>query len=120
MKTAIISSAQVGKYGRMDAGFHIAVQEVAEQAAKLEQTSNADMLLGRLAALETEDLRPLAPLVRGSQDHRREALLRAAAEYPYIAYALVARHVDEALARAESALQARKSYLQTVQALKNP
>lgn len=120
MKSAVVSSAQIGLYGRMDAAFHIAVNDVSVQADALKQNHSAADLLAKLAVLEVVDLKPLAPLLRAAQDRgRREDYLKAAAEYPFIAFALVRKTLDQALARAESELQARQAYVEAVRSLKS-
>jgi len=91
MKTGIVSMAQVARYDRMDAGFHLAVNEVADQLPALEARLSVDQALALVSAQDTATLQHIAPLLRGS-GATRKALLTAAKEYPFIACALLSKN----------------------------
>jgi hypothetical protein len=91
MKTGMVTMAQVGRYGRMDAGFHLAVNDIAGDLPGLEARLTVDQALALVDAQETAALKCLEPLVRGTGKNRR-ALLGAAKEYPFIACALLAKN----------------------------
>lgn len=110
MKTVVVSSAQIGKYNRMDPTFHIAVQSVAAEVATLEAQGNKAELIARLAAVSTADLGPvLAPLTTGSRagGYSRKELDVAIERYPYVAYALMLK-AREAICQAAHARIARE------------
>jgi hypothetical protein len=114
MKTAVISSIQFGKYDRMDAAFHLAVQSVAAEVAALEAQGKPDELVAKLAAVSTADLGPvLAPLMTGSRQvhYARRELDVAIARYPYVAYALVARAQESIRERARLRIADEQAYL---------
>lgn len=91
MKTGMVTMAQIGRYGRMDAGFHLAVNDVAQELPELEARLTVEQALTVVDAQDTSALKCLEPLVRGTGKTRR-ALLGAAKEYPYIACALLAKN----------------------------
>ena len=118
MKSAIIQSSAIAKYGRLDAAFHIAIQGVADKAAALESEHTAVELLQRLGQLDAADLKPLAPLLRLSRERgRKEDYLRAAQEYPFIAYALARAGIEDALKRTEAEIAERQSYLANLKSI---
>lgn len=93
MKTAIISSSQLFKHGRWDAGFHLLNEEYQDRASALSAIMTKEAALALLAdekSIPTQALQLLAPLARGqNQDKSRDGLLRAAMEYPFLALAIV-------------------------------
>jgi hypothetical protein len=92
MQQAIISSSELTKNGRMDAGFHLLNTEYADRAAALAvQMSEADVitLLSDEQAMPTNVLKFLEPLTRGNKPANRELLLKAVKEYPYLSMAVV-------------------------------
>jgi len=91
MKAGMVTMAQVGRYGRMDAGFHLTVNEVASELPGIEARLSVDQALALVDAQEMEVLKCLEPLVRGTGKTRR-SLLGAAKEYPFIACALLAKN----------------------------
>lgn len=91
MKTGMVTMAQVGRYGRMDAGFHLTVNDIADQLPGIEARLTVEQALALVDAQETAVLKCLEPLVR-SPGKTRRALLGAAKEYPFIACALLAKN----------------------------
>lgn len=102
-RIAIISSSQMTKYGRMDAGFHLAVQSVTERVAELEAAGNPGLLVGKLLALPKHAKECVEPLLTGSSAFPAsvDRLDRAIQQYPYIAFALAERHLAAARKRAQ-------------------
>lgn len=119
MKFGSISSSQLGKYDRMDPGFHLAVQSVEAQVATLEKTMEASALVDQLMKLSIGDLgEPLEPLLTGQQAKTARAHLNTAIEkYPFIAYALVLKYKEQMLAKAKERLATEQGYLQTLEAI---
>jgi hypothetical protein len=103
MKTTTVPSSQIAQYGRWDAAFHLAVADTKEQAQLLRNRYTADALIAKLSTLSTQDLKALAPLLRGQQQvTSKEALFSAIKEYPFIAFALVQADIDARITAAQA------------------
>lgn len=118
MKAGIVSSTQIGKYSRMDPAFHLAVQSVEAEVATLEATKEGSALVDQLMKLSIGDLgEPLEPLLTGQQAKTARAHLNTAIEkYPFVAYALVLKHKEQMLARAQDRLAVDQAYINTLEA----
>jgi hypothetical protein len=118
MKAGVVSSSQIGKYNRMDPGFHLAVKSVEAEVAALEASKSASDLAAQLNQLTTADLgEPLEPLLTGAQSkHQRPALTAAIEKYPFIAYALVLQHKAVMVAQAKERLAVEQAYVATLDA----
>lgn len=89
----------------MDATFHIAVKEVEAAAKVCEAERSAEDILAALSLLSASALKALAPLLRGSQSvDRKEDLLKAVKEYPFIAFVLVQNTLEAAIKKAREHL----------------
>ena len=114
-----ISSSNIAKFNRMDAGFHIAVSAVADRVSELEAILTTTYAVERLIVLHTEDLACLEPLTTGNSASKgRDALIRAIEAYPLIAYALVERNMAASQLRASAAVSAAESYASALSKLK--
>jgi hypothetical protein len=122
LKHAVISVSQIARYGRMDAGFHIAVHSVAKEAAALEAAGEASKLIAQLAALQTSDLAlVLGDLVTGSASRPGRAQLdKAIKDYPYVAYALVVKERARLIEAAQERLAEHQQYMQALEQLSGP
>lgn len=88
MKVGTVSMAEVAKYGRMDASFHLAVQDIKADLPALESSMSPAQVMEFIYGQSDDQLQCLKPLLRGSKTGRK-ALVAAAQEYPHIAYALL-------------------------------
>lgn len=96
MKTAIVNSSDIARFGRMDAEFHIAYQEVKDRVAELEAKFAGDpaKALALLEQLPASALACVDVLGAGSNDVGRNKMRRTSCErYPFIALALVEREI---------------------------
>lgn len=118
MNYGVVSSAQVGKYGRMGAGFHLAVQSVAADIAALEQQGHPEALIAQLEKVATRDLAAvLEPLVAGSSLPSRKSLDAAIKRHPYVAYALVAKARESLRQQAQARVATEQDYINTLASL---
>ena len=99
MQTAMIKASDMRRFGRMDAGFHIARARVADLTAHLEAEHDAEQAAAMLRGLTLDALAPLKPLLRGRERPGMEGYMRAVHEYPHIALALVQSEVHGAIER---------------------
>jgi len=89
---AIVMASDVSRYGRMDAGFHIARVRTEDATEALKERYDAAQVVEMLGKVDNQTLAAVKPLLRGGSMPRapkREELLRAVEEYPHIALALV-------------------------------
>lgn len=106
MKYAVVSSSQLTRFNRWDAGFHLLFQEYGDRAEALSVTMEEAEVLDLLAdsnSIPKQLLEFLAPLTRGSQikTPSREQLFGAVKEYPFLSLAIV-------MDKAPGLLEARK------------
>lgn len=113
MKTAIINSSDITRFGRMDAGFHIAYQEVKARVAELETKFCGDptQALVLLEQLPVSALGCLDVLGTGvTNDVNRPKMRRTSCKrYPFIALALVERSLAELRIAAQAEIDAAKA-----------
>ncbi|PPC84659.1 MAG: hypothetical protein CTY38_01015 [Methylotenera sp.] len=118
MEHASISSKQMVKYGRMDAGFHIAVNKVSEKAEVLSGKISEKEALNRILALKTEDLKCLEPLTTGNNKPGRAEYIKAAETYPLIAYAIILENIAEIEDGAKKGVSEAKAYSENIKSMK--
>lgn len=112
---AIISSSDLTKYDRMDAGFHILRKKHEAETARLEKSMDSSAAIahavGMLAKVPPKYRRDINPLVRGSSNRPPDlqAQERAVREYPYLSLAIfgavadrIAAHYREEARHAEA------------------
>lgn len=113
MKYASVSSSDITRFGRMDAGFHIAYQEVQKRVAELEAKFGGDpsKALALLERLPTPALECLDVLGTGTTtDISRSKMRRTSCQrYPFIALALVERNLANLRSAAQAEVDAAKA-----------
>lgn len=115
---AIISSSDLTKYDRMDAGFHVLRKKHEEETARIEKTMDRptaiSLAVEMLEKIPPKYRRDVNPLVRGSSNRPPDlqAQERAVREYPYLSLAIfgavaedVAEHYQEEARQAEATAQ---------------
>ena len=115
---AIISSSDLTKYDRMDAGFHILRKKHEAETARLEKSMDNSAAIAlaveMLVKVPPRYRRDINPLVRGSSNRPPDihAQERAVREYPYLALAIfgaiagdVAEHYQAEARQAEATAQ---------------
>lgn len=109
MKAAVASAANIFRFNRMDAGFHVELAIHRDRMTVLAEAFSEEQAVGMVAAIELKDLAPLAPLRRRNKGSlRRDEVDGLAAEYPYLCLAIVERHLNT-LIRPRAAEQAKAS-----------
>lgn len=116
MKVGVIMSSELVKAGRWDAGFHLLNQEYRGAAASLEEVVDRDEAIQMLSDADlfpTSVLLKLSPLCRGTihGNPGREQLLKAVAEYPHLALAVVLNEAEGAIQAQQAALKAKQDKL---------
>lgn len=96
MKIAIINSRDLGD--RWDAQFHIANDTYKEDAEVIARTLSPQQAMDLFEAIPTAALEKIAPLCRQANSvPKRDQLLRAASEYPFLALAIIRAEAKEVL-----------------------
>lgn len=97
MKVGSISSSQFSHYGRWDAGFHLAIQSIAEDLENFKAKDiSPDACKSQLKHLPLYAYEPLAPLLTGNQTLNRETAMAAIEKYPLEAWLLVKKGISAA------------------------
>lgn len=117
MKSGIINSSQLTKYGRWDAGFNLVVKEHEQRINALEKLYKPEEIIARILRLNTEDLKCLQVIATGSKAATRETIIRAANEAPYVAMALIEANLEAIEAAAEAKVKSAADYAKTVKNL---
>lgn len=115
---AIISSSDLTKYDRMDAGFHILRKKHEAETARLEKSMDNSAAIAlaveMLVKVPPRYRRDINPLVRGSNNRPPDihAQERAVREYPYLSLAIfgavsndIAEHYRDEARQAEATAQ---------------
>ena len=115
---AIISSSDLTKYDRMDAGFHILRKKHEAETARLEKSMDNSAAIAlaveMLVKVPPRYRRDINPLVRGSSNRPPDihAQERAVREYPYLSLAIfgavsndIAEHYRDEARQAEATAQ---------------
>jgi hypothetical protein len=115
---AIISSSDLTKYDRMDAGFHILRKKHGAETTRLEKSMDNSAAIAlaveMLAKVPLKYRRDINPLVRGSSNRPPDlqAQERAVREYPYLSLAIfgaiagdVAEHYQAEARQADATAQ---------------
>lgn len=111
-RTAIVSSSVVLETGRLDASFHVLLAEFSERIEILETAVSPDEAMELVKSLARQDLTPLAALSRGEgHGNAQEKVMRAVERHPYLALAVVERHLVNVKERVSGELQKGQSYL---------
>jgi len=98
---AIISSSDLTKYDRMDAGFHILCKKHEAETARLEKSMDNSAAIAlaveMLVKVPPRYRRDINPLVRGSSNRPPDihAQERAVREYPYLSLAIFGAVSDD-------------------------
>lgn len=111
MESTIVSSCDVRRYGRMDAGFHIARVRCQDAVSRLEVRYGADEAVALLDGFGVEDLRALSPLLRGQRRLTTAGAAAAIREYPHLALALVMENLDGEIGSRVAELDGRRARL---------
>jgi hypothetical protein len=116
MKSGVVMSSQLGKYGRMDAGFHLAISSIAEELEEFKAKDiSPDACKSQLKHLPMYAYEPLKPLARGNkQTWDRKAVERIIQDYPLEAWLLVKKGISAAhdtLAEKEKELERERQAL---------
>jgi hypothetical protein len=100
MKVGSIPFSQIGRYNRMDATFHLAIADIAEELKEFEAKDiSKEVCIAQLEALPLYALEAIRPLLRGGKVAlNRETASRAIREYPIEAWLLTKRHISGPLA----------------------
>ena len=112
-----IRSSDVAKYGRMDAGFHMARSRVATLTAHLETQHTADEAITLMQGLEADALQPLAPLLRGTQRVTAVTAAKAMEDYPHIALALIQESIHASIEAKSAEIGRHEQALDRLKAL---
>lgn len=97
MKVGTVKLSQVGQYNRMDAGFHLAINDIAEDLAEFRAKDiSPDACKSQLKNLPLYAYEPLKPLLRSQQKLNRETATKAIEEYPLEAWLLVKKGISTA------------------------
>jgi hypothetical protein len=68
MKAGTVKLSQIGRYNRMDAGFHLAINEIAEDLENFKAKDiSPDACKSQLKHLPLYAYEPLKPLLRGNR-----------------------------------------------------
>lgn len=113
-----IGSAQIAKYNRMDAGFHIAVNKIAPKVEALQGKITEKDALNKILALKTEDLECLDPLTTGNKKPSRAEYIKAAETYPLIAYAMILETIEAIELNAKKEVAEAESYSSAVKGMR--
>ncbi len=126
MRHAIIKSSQVAEYSRLDAKFHLAIDDLKKDREHLEGTINSlgdvitnlesqysvDEMREMISEIRDEDKKSAAIILgRGHNDPKKAKYSGICDEYPYIAFALISRDIESAIVRVKAAIKNEKSYL---------
>lgn len=114
---ANIKASDISRYGRMDAGFHIARTRVAALTAYLEEQHTDQQAIALMEGLDLDALQPLRPLLRGTQRITTETAAKAMRDYPHIALALVQERIHEAIAAKQDEISRHKAGMHRLKAL---
>lgn len=118
MKFTSIPQAQVSKYNRMDAGFHIALKEVIDNGMldKAEASFSADEAVTALGLLSPSQLQAVTKdLVTGSVTNSKSVEM-AVNKYPHIALAIALTNFDltAELLKEKESIESKISRLESV------
>lgn len=98
MTVGAVKMSQVGRYGRMDASFHLAISSIAEELAEFKAKDiSPDACRSQLKHLPMYAYDPLKPLARGNKATWDKASVhRIIDEYPIEAWLLVKKGISAA------------------------
>jgi hypothetical protein len=112
----VVSSSQMARYGRMDAGFHLAINSIAEELAELKAKDiSPDACKSQLKNLPLYAYEPLKPLLTGNKAVLNRAAINDVIEkYPLESWLLVKKGISTAhdtLAEKEKELERERQAL---------
>lgn len=94
MKPITVAASEVGKYGRMDARFFLALDSVKERMAALEARLTQEQALELLRQTPAQALVAVDALGRGQKKLSTQDREKLCEEYPWIALALIEKELE--------------------------
>lgn len=111
MKCGTIMLSDVVRENRMDAGFHLALKSVETEVARLREHYTDAQAKHIVDSMGFDDKRRIAVLMRGNIAFNDAASRKITTEYPHLSLALVASHLDEAIAKVSDRIAADRTRL---------
>ncbi len=113
--SARVRASQVAHYARLDAGFHIALQRVADRVEALKATMDASIAIEWLQRVPLEGKQALQVLQAGSfprlDSEKADRLCR---EYPFLALALIQENAQGTIHVIKTRIDEDQTALQTL------
>lgn len=113
-----VTFAQLGQENRMDAGFHLLLNEFRPRLEEMKRALSAEAARQMLAKLPLADKRPLLPLARGQKNTLTSTVIALIErEYPHLALAIMEKHLREVLDRARENIAQAESAMSEIQSI---
>ncbi len=132
MRHAAINFSTVVEYDRLDAEFHLAIDEldvlkkgkeflenkidsIRDVIGDLKANYDIDQMREKLSTIRDEDKKSAAIILgRGTSKQKKAKYAAICDEYPYIAFVLISRDIDSAIERVKDAIKNEKDYLKNL------